>query len=424
MLRHFLCLLILPFAVTFLTSTVHAQVMAGPWVDKSEQRIAECRMGNLHVLVLDAAGQPVANQPVRIKMLRHAFAFGFQVSPLQPDAPYANNAPVWRCFNSVALDKLTEWSRIEPVRGGVDDKLIESAVRWGRSHGLIVRRWGGLFMFDAGHTPGWVAELSGNNLFEACKQSLRDRQERYGSEVNEWDLTRTTGDVDYITSLAGQAGVRGLCHALRAEPSASSDRVYLRFDDALDGQGVQTMVQRLSNLGEAFVPYDGIAITATLAGTVVPTPLERTLEWLEPFAKPVVIAGLSVTGSSPQAAANNLETALRVLFASPNVAGIYLTGVQAPHTYDAASALIGESGEPTPAGLVFDGLIHDLWWTDTTLNTDELGNVRTRVFAGDYSLKVALPEGDSAEMVVRVPVSAVGEQAALMVVQPIKKTPD
>jgi len=135
----------------------------------------------------------------------------------------------------------------------------------------------------------------------------------------------------------------------------------------------------------------------------------------------VVISCLQVGGDSPAQAAINLEIVLRTLFASPIVQGIYLRGIDAQSLDDPSAALVDADGQPNAAGRSYEGLVRNQWWTDTTLRTDELGNVRTAVFAGWYELSVAL--GADEDQVVRLRVLVDGdEDQEAIVLQPVKRS--
>ena len=84
---------------------------------------------------------------------------------------------------------------------------------------------------------------------------------------------------------------------------------------------------------------------------------------------------------------------LLTLFAQPSVRGIYLRGLRADGLGDPAAALVDDTGELTAAGRVFQQLVGRAWWTDITAESDELGNVQARVYAGRYMIEAALPDG-------------------------------
>src|SRR5690606_26554290 len=67
-------------------------------------------------------------------------------------------------------------------------------------------------------------------------------------------------------------------------------------------------------------------------------------------------------------------------------------------------------------GRTFEGLVRGLWWTDEKAKTDQLGNVRMRVFAGTYRITATMPDGSRVVMRTNVPRA---DEPRLVVVQPI-----
>ena len=90
-----------------------AQMMQGPWVEESDQKIDALRKTDLRVIVLDRQGKAVVAAAVTIEQLRHDFTIGFVLGE-QGFAQGVGDKPVWRCFNAVSLQRLTAWPRLQP----------------------------------------------------------------------------------------------------------------------------------------------------------------------------------------------------------------------------------------------------------------------------------------------------------------------
>jgi len=165
-----------------------------------------------------------------------------------------------------------------------------------------------------------------------------------------------------------------------------------------------------------FVGFDAVAIEARFNGAVMQAPIERTLQWIRQIDKPVDITQLEVAGPSEMAAAINLETVLRVLFAEPTVRGIWFAGVTAEQCAEASAALVTPDGKPTASGDIADRLIRDLWWSDLIVATDELGNARARVFAGTYHISANTGENEVAQTSVLAPMDSTERT---VVIQPL-----
>ena len=422
-------------AVSFIASiaaTAHAQILRGEWVDAADKSIEKSRKVSIRVLVLDKSGKPVPGVEARFEQLRHAFAWGVPVSalpemkadatPRSPDALLAavqswpGSAPVWRCFSAVSLESITA-----PHRAGKPtadaDAVLRSRVTACNDR-LIPTRWGGVLSADAGRLPEDISSAKGESLAKLLSTQV-DRSLRAGRGVREFDLYTHSVDHDFIESKLGPGAVRKLFEQAKlASPNAS---LTLRFEDCLQGERLQTMIRRMIDMREAMVPADALAIDARFNGNVLQAPLSKSLDWVGGLKMPVSLVQFEVGGPSPAQAAINLEMVLRLAFAEPSVQGIWFAGVSGDQLTDATAALLDAEGDPTPAGNVFDRLVHGQWWSDVRVGTDSLGYARSRVFAGLYRVSAALPDGSVAESLVSLPLGSQGEKDA--VIQPFVGDP-
>jgi hypothetical protein len=193
------------------------------------------------------------------------------------------------------------------------------------------------------------------------------------------------------------------------------------FEDAFTGERPAMVVTTLDSLLRAQVHPDVVALECRLAGKVTERSLRQTVTAVTDLSFPVYITGLEVGGWTPQAAAQGLETALSVFFSTPGVVGVSLAGVRSTGLSDPTAALLDESNRLTPAGQTLENLLRQRWWTDINVVSDELGQVRTRVFAGWHKIVAALPDGSRAEVEVYIAPTAWGatEVPRAVVVQPL-----
>jgi hypothetical protein len=237
---------------------------------------------------------------------------------------------------------------------------------------------------------------------------------RYGRQADEFDLLTSMLTFDVIGDRLGAAGLRRLFERARAtQPTA---RIGVRFEDSLGGDRLRAMMRRVGELGQLFLPFDYVAIDARIDGTVIAPQFARTLEWIAELNKPVVITSLQVSGATPTAAAVNLETVLRILFAHPAITGIYFPGLGPDAFTSPEAALFDAAGQPTPSGQVFDGLVRRLWWDEMHLRTDELGSLEVRLFAGTHEITARLGNGQEAKALVAL---RPGEDGRVIALQPL-----
>lgn len=376
---------------------VSGQLLVGPWVGESEKAIDAARKTDLRVIVLDVNGRPASGAAVRIEQLR----LGFHVGLVLPESGWPEmglgvetHTEFWRSFNAVSLERMTGWPTLQPEAGGALDAkrlaLIEEAIAQAEARGMFVR-WGPMVSADPGRLPGWAAELRGDALAAAVTGYSEKIYERFGGRVGQFDVYTQTLAHGFIEERAGVSLVRRMYEGVPVmSPGAVAGA---RFGDALDITQQLKIQRRLTAMREAFIPVGVVALDHRFGGTLERRSLVRLLKKVDQFNGPVVFSGLTVGGDSVVSAAINLETVLRTLMERPSIEGVWFAGLTAELAGDPSGALIDEMGLPTPSGRVVDRLYYGEWPRDIEATSDELGNVRARVFAGDYRVTATLRDG-------------------------------
>lgn len=389
----------------------YAQVMQGEWVDASQKAIEKNRKVALRVIVLDRDGKPAGLPVVRVEQRRHAFAWGVPVGALPPAASGRRDTLVWRCFSGVSLDAMTGYGE-DSDTGGVQVEPMRRAVNQALDEGYIVR-WGTVLSADAARWPARTAKLGDKELAAALARRVSGAMSS-ARGVRDFDFYADSLDHREVEARLGDAGLRRLFE--QAKATAPDAALSLHFREALEGERLRDMIRRVIGMQEVFVPIDGLSIDAKFRGTVLQPTVTRSLDWLSGMKLPISLVGVEVGGPSPAAAALNIETVLRLFFADPAFQGVWFAGVTADQNTDASAALIDTDGTPTPAGNVFDKLVHGLWWTDESIKGDELGNARSRVFAGMHKISAVLADGTTAETTAWLPPN---QPERIVVLQPI-----
>jgi len=395
-----------------LATALQGQVLTGPWVDQSQQAIAQHRMTDLHVIVVDRENQPLADAMVHVRMLRHDFAWGVHLDR-EMMREWEAEGPVWRCFNAAALDRVSAWPVMQGEAEQWRERHVENILDWCETRGLQVR-FGAVTSAHPAHLPAWVVQLDDPALRDAIETRIRRVLRRFGRRMQQFDLHSHMVDHQLVQARLGRAMIR----RMHDEAKAFEPRVQLgvRFENCLTGERLQQMRRKLGELRDDFVPMDVLVLDERLDGLVLQAPLTQAARWLRNADMPVVIGKLEVGGGGAEAAAINLETVLRVLFAEPAITGIYMAGVRGEHFSSDHAALLDAEGRPTPAGRAFDALVRELWWSDETHMADSLGNVRSRVFAGVYQITVTLDDGVVFDTQVYLPVR---DESRIVLMQPL-----
>lgn len=387
-------------------------MLAGPWVDRTDEAINEHRKTEARVLVLGADGAPAPNARVRLEQLSHDFALGFVAPADGWPAGYDAGAAVWRVFNTVSLAQHTRWADREDAAGRFDAAPAEAVARAAKAAGLAVW-WGPVISADAGRQPDRVARMDRAAMGRALQGHVDRVVGDHGRGAAAFDLYANALDHDLIGERFGDAMLRRLFDRAEAIAPGASLRIHMR--DVLDRRRSLEAVRRVTAISEAFVRFDALALEQHYLGRVEHDAVRLGLSRIEGLGVPIVIASLEVTGEQPLETAMMLETVLRVLFASERVTGICLAGVTPGDAADPGAALFDDEGEATPAGAVLDSLFTRQWRTDHRAAADQLGNVDADVFPGNYRISATLPDGVVATSIVHIPRAA---DEKLIVVQP------
>ncbi len=398
MIHGWLRLIVAAAALCLTAIGAKAQMPVGPWVADSDQRIDEVRKTSLRVIVLQADGKPAFGAQVHLKQTRSTFHVGYilPASGLSKSVQEAidGDARLWRCVNAVSLRHMTDWPTLQPALGGSlnydaaqrIDRVIEEA----RARGMYVR-WGSLISADLGLAPPWVASLSSDALAEAVNGYVALIAERYGSEVDSYDLYTHWLTHDLLGERVGTALIREVYETFPASSPDSNTAV--RFEEALDIERMRHVQRKLTEMHEAIIPVDTVAMDQHFTGKLDRLRIERRLSRMDQLDRPVVFSSLSVGGDTELDASINMETLLRSLMERPNVKGVWLAGWTPEQAPEPTGALLDSQGRLMPVGKVVDHLFHELWRTNITTNADELGNVQVRVFPGAYRVRATLSDG-------------------------------
>src|SRR5690606_22600184 len=135
----------------------------------------------------------------------------------------------------------------------------------------------------------------------------------------------------------------------------------------LEGCLVESRLRRgmthVEAMRDAFVPFSGVTIPQRMGGLLLQRQLSHLLDTLGRLGAPVTVGPLEIGGSSDAAAAQNLETLLRLLFATESVRGVYFGGFTVADVADPAAALLDDAGRPLRPGAVVEGLFDGVWRT-------------------------------------------------------------
>lgn len=394
-----------------------------PWRSQARQRIERYRKGSLAVRVVDTTGRPVPNAQVEVQMQEHAFEFGSAVTARLLNADTENGRRYRRFvrtrLNRVVFENDLKWESWAEGASNSGDQYRHAWVRaafdslnaWGidvRGHYGV---WGPL---EGGSTP---ADLTGDEvpdreqpraLREAWFENLRQRIPAVESigRPTQWDAINhpvgwgptTVGDVlglDFYAEVIRR--MRTL--APRAE-------LWVNEGGVLAGSTTESYIRVLRGLMQRGAAPDGIGVMGHLGKTEPRklTPPDRIYERLDRLSGEIPrlqLTELDVTVDDDTLQARYFRDVLVAAFSHPDVEGVLLWGFWAGRHWRPRAALYREDWTPEPSAHVFDRLLFERWWTDTTGRTNEEGRFETSGFLGSYRVRASGP-GGTAERTVRL----------------------
>jgi endo-1,4-beta-xylanase len=369
-----------------------------PWRRAAAARIEKYRKGDLTVAVTDAHGKPVQNATVTVRMKRHAFAFGSEISALYfvKDTPDARRyrETILSSFNKVVFGTALKWPDWEGVWGGSERTAVTQALTILHEHGIAVR----------GHNlvwPSWVYLPPDLPKLKDRPDALRKRiNDHITEEVSalrgqcqEWDVVNEPYDNRTLIDIFGGDAVMAEWYN-RAHDADPAAQLFLNDEGEMENGGDDTTRQETFKAQIALLKAKGHLGAIGVEGhfSEILTPPERLLALLDDFSRfglPIQANEFDVTVTDPQLQADYERDYMTVLFSHPAVQGIVLWGFFAPQSANAVAALYRADWTLKPNGKAWYDLVFRRWWTNADGTTDNHGRYRTRGFLGDYQITVS-----------------------------------
>jgi len=392
------------------------------------------------LLTLLAGTTPLAQAPVSVRLVRHAFNFGTAITgdhPGDPEASWLTGSSVnernyrnfvLTNFNTVVPENAGKWAYNEHRRGEVTMEVLDRLVDFAARQGLRVRMHGVLWDMSE---PRWVDELQHTALHgdtpaarAAAQADLRaaisrriqyfvkDRAQRYF----ELDMLNEAVHRPMYHLIYGTDGVAGLYNEAQAAVQAAGAATRLvpnefdvfQWSDAKGDPYANWYRQYVESLRRAGAAVDGIGIQYyALAGRPPreynphsPARIAQILHNLATAHLPLTLAEFGVQDSGdppPQRAADILADTLRLCFGHERMSTFMLWGFWAARMWDVApaGALVDAQWNITPAGKVWQQVTGvrnwalaglPCWTTQAALVADAQGHVPFNGFYGDYEV--------------------------------------
>ena len=368
-----------------------------PWRAAANQRIEKYRKCDLTIEVLDANGDPVADQDLKLVQTKHAFRFGTAVSKTmigrQDDDGQKYREHLERLFTVGTIENGLKWQYWDK-RDAKDHAKVLSAVDWLNDHDIAVR--GHVMVWPAQkNSPPWITSLYDKPevLKKVVHSHIREMAYATKGRVGEWDVLNEAFDNREFEKHLGPE-----CFAeffREAEGVLPDTDLYYNDYAGLVRAGVNTyhkdhfemIIQRLL---DAKAPIDGIGIQGHFGEILTPPHrIVRELDRWGKFDLKVMITEFDVNVPDEELMADFTADFLTACFSHPAVDGVVAWGFWAGSHWRPESAFFDRQWNPTAWGKRWVDLTENQWKTRVTTPLDPSGAaIKLRVFKGDYEVRV------------------------------------
>lgn len=383
-----------------------------PWRAQAASRIEQHRKADMVIRIQDDQGNPIPNTPVRVEMLRHAFAFGTAVTPRRL-AGNSLNDPTYQSkltnldgkghgFNWVVTENALKWRAWEQGWAGTPAETVKG-IQWLTDRNIKVR----------GHVlvwPGWDFMPPDMQNNASNPTYLRNRIDGRLDEilnypgvrgkVQEWDfINEIAHERDLENAFSGKPGYTTgreiypeiIAQAYSEDASLISyinDYNILSNGSVLGGDYVlfKSMLDEIVGAGSHL---DGIGFQAHMGGALVaPDSLYAILEdCYQIYGKDIKITEYDQADIiSDSLSAKYTGDFLTMIFSHPAVNGFMMWGFWDGAHWHNHAPLYEQNWDPKPTHATFVDLVFTQWWTDSTVTTDANGELVLRGFKGDYQI--------------------------------------
>lgn len=208
------------------SASYSGQELDAPWRKIAAEKIAQHRMGDLHVEITDAHGKPIVGAVVTLRQLRHAYRFGTCVNAARlVDAEIKFRDPQMtreqfladnkryreeflRLFNYAVFENDLKWPNWEESRHQSTQISTLAGLRWLQQHHIPTKGhtlvWGSWSM-----SPKWLRSLEGDPaaLQQAILRHIRDVGTATAPFTVAWDVLNEPMSHRDIIELLGPEAV-------------------------------------------------------------------------------------------------------------------------------------------------------------------------------------------------------------------------
>lgn len=392
---------------------------------EAESRITTHRMGDFQLCLRDAAGVPIPNAQVEMRLAQHEFRLGAngflirgkkirkQGNPSNELLTLEYERAFAGLLNSATLPFY--WGGYEPAAGEEATERLRAMAEWCQSHGVKTKghplAWHEVF-------PKWAETLTDADVLKLLRQRISRLVADFRGLVDTWDVFNETTVASRIDNAVGRwvkdkGAAECVAEALRlareANPAAE-----LLYNDFNVSPAFEELLGQLQSLG---APFDAIGIQSHMHKDVWSP--EKTWETCETYARfglPLHFTEATILSgrlkapddndwhkphtdwsSTPEGEQRQLDEGRQfytLLFSHPAVEAVTWWDFSDRHAWQGApSGLIRKDMSPKPLAEWLRDAFHKKWTTRATVKSDDSGNVQFRGFFGDYTVQATTENG-------------------------------
>ena len=366
---------------------------ADAWRAEADARIEKIRKAGLAITVVDAAGRPVPDAQIHVRMRRHAYPFGTAVVAAKLlNEPVTEGEKNYRdtflaFFNYATLENDLKQTRLD--KGGLRPAV--DALKLLQAHGIQAR----------GHVLVWPSWKMSASALASIKDDpvavekwirnhIRTTVQATAGLVTDWDVMNEPAVHNDIINLLGKEKIADWFRLAReTDPFAS---LYLNENNVeFHGTNQGQLGEWIDYLASHGAPLDGVGWQGHMWQRTLPYApgILDDLRRFEKYGLKIQITEYDCNDRfSDEDEARFLSDFLPAWFSHPSTDGFIMWGFYDGASWTNNAPLFNRDWSLKPAGKVWMDDVFGKWWSDADGVADARGGFATRAFLGDYVVQV------------------------------------
>lgn len=376
--------------------TYRGREKGAAWRQAALERITKYRTAPIAVSVIDAAGKPVPDARVEVRLKRPAFLWATSVDSgfLLADSPDAlkYRETLLAMFDTATIENGFKWPKWSGSVATREEALRASD--WIQAQGLRQR----------GHTLTWpgdkfsprrIATMPAprEGLSLLVQEHIRDLMTATKGRIYGWDvINEMIHERDYFKTMPETEVAEWFKLARKTDPHTKlfiND--YGMLNSRKSPETIASYLKIVDGLLAAGAPIDVMGIQGHVGRQVRdPEDVLADLALLDTPGLELQITEFDINTADEQLQADYTRDFLIALYSHPSVTGFTKWGFWEKKHWKSDAAMFRADWSEKPNAKVWRDLVRGQWLTKVLATTDAAGNVATRGHLGDYEFNVTL----------------------------------